>query len=55
MERGEVLKNYCGLQNEDTPLKQTPKDKTCIHAAGALHLNAWKSVEVSKNNSRKIG
>jgi len=29
MERGEVLKRYCGWQNEATPLKQTPKDRTC--------------------------
>jgi len=55
MERGEVLKRYCGLQNEATLLKQTPKDRTFIHAAGALQLNAWKSLEVSKNDTRKIG
>ena len=36
MERGEVFKRYCGWQKEATALKQTPKDKTFIHAAGAL-------------------
>jgi len=36
MERGEVLTRYCGWQNEATLLKQTPKDRTFIHAAGAL-------------------
>jgi len=55
MERGEVLKRCCVSQSEATLLKQTPKDRTCIHAAGALQLNAWKSIEVSKNNTRKIG
>jgi len=54
MERGEVLQRYCGWPKEATLLKQTPKDRTFIHAAGALQQNTWKSVEVSKNNSRKI-
>ena len=38
MERGdsEVLKRYCGWQKEATLLKQTSKDRTFIHAAGAL-------------------
>ena len=30
MERGEVLKRYCGWKNQATLLKRTPKDKTCI-------------------------
>ena len=36
MERGEVLKRYCRWQNEATLLKQTSKDRTFIHATGAL-------------------
>ena len=36
MERGEVLKRYCGRQKEATLLKQTLKDRTSIRAAGAL-------------------
>jgi len=36
MERGEVLKRYCGWQNAVTLLKQTPKDRICIHAAATL-------------------
>ena len=36
MERGEVLKRYCGWQKEATLLKQTVKDKTFNHTAGAL-------------------
>jgi len=36
MERGEVLKRYCGWQKEAKLLKQTSKDRTFIHAAGAL-------------------
>ena len=36
MERGEVLKRYCGWQKETKLLKQTPTDRTFIHAAGAL-------------------
>jgi len=36
MERGEVLKGYCGRQNEATLLKQKPKDRTFIHAVGTL-------------------
>jgi len=30
------LKRYCGWQKEDTLMKQTPKDRTFIHTAGAL-------------------
>ena len=36
MERGEVLKRYCGWKKEVTLLKQILKDRTFIHAAGAL-------------------
>jgi len=54
MERGEVLKRYCGWQKEATLLKQTPKNRTFILAAGALQQNAWKSLEVSKSNTRKF-
>jgi len=36
MERGEVLGRYCWWKKEATLLKQTPKDMTFIHAAGAL-------------------
>ena len=47
-----------GIEGEKkgaTLLKQTPKDRSCIHAVGSLQLIAWKSVEVLKNNTRKIG
>jgi len=47
MERGEVLKRYCGWQNEAMLLKQTSKDRTFIHEAGALQQNAWTGVTVS--------
>jgi len=30
------------------------KDGPCIHAAGALQLNAWKSSKVSTINTRKF-
>jgi len=40
MERGEVLERYCVWQNEAMLLKQTLKDAFCIHAAGALQMNA---------------
>ena len=36
MEQGEVLKRYCGWQKEAKLLKQKSKDRTFIHAAGAL-------------------
>jgi len=39
MERGEVLERYCGWQNEATLLKQTLKDRLCMHAAGALRMH----------------
>jgi len=37
MERREVLKRYCGRQNKATLLKEARKDRTVIHAAGAVH------------------
>ena len=33
------LKDIEWRQNEATLLKQAPKDKPCIHTAGALQLN----------------
>jgi len=36
MERGEVLRRYCGWQKEAKLLKQKLKDRTFIHAAGTL-------------------
>ena len=36
MERGEVLRRYCGWQKEAKLLKQKSKDRTFIHAASAL-------------------
>jgi len=36
MERGEVLKRYCGWQKEATLLQQIPKDRIFIYAADAL-------------------
>ena len=41
------LERYCGSQHEATLLKQAPKDRPCIHAAGALQLNACKSFKLS--------
>ena len=49
------LERYCGLQHEATLSKQAPKDGTCIHAAGALQLNAFKSSKVSIFTARKYG
>ena len=45
MERGEFLKRYCGWKKEATLLKQTPKDRTFIHAAHALQ---WMHERVLK-------
>jgi len=47
MERGKVLEKYCRSKNETTLLKQATKDRPCIHAAGALQLNACKSFKLS--------
>jgi len=49
------LEKYCGSQNEATHLKQAPKDRPCIPAAGALQLNALKSSKVSTFAGRKFG
>ena len=48
------FERHCGWQNEATLLKQTLKDRYCVHAAGALQLNALKSFEVSTINTRKF-
>ena len=50
----EVLERYCGWQNKATLLKPTLENGPCIHAAGALQLNAWKSYKVSTINTRKF-
>ena len=48
MERVGVLKRNCGWTTEANLLKQTSKDRNFIHAAGALRINACKSIEISK-------
>ena len=49
------LEKYCGFQNDATLLKQAPKNRPCIYAAGALQLNALKSPKVSTFTGRKFG
>ena len=46
-----------GIVGDKTKLRFWNKHQKIelVFAAGALSLNAWKSVEVSKKKSRKIG
>jgi len=52
---GKFLKGIVGDKTRLRLRNKHQKDRIRIYAAGALQLNAWKNVEVSKNYTRKVG